>query len=158
MRKLIAAVVAFCAIAVAGCTQGVELDRMYQFDGAVFSISSDWDTEEDISDASSILWIRGNGFFMTLQANPDDSLYKDADDFRYSMRESFGMDAKFEETRKEDQTLIVCEWTREDGQRELIAAVLEDDGGFAQVFCAGVCEDPSTESSVRAMFNTIEIS
>lgn len=157
MRKLAAVVAVFFAMAVSGCTQGEKLDQMYQFDGAVFSISSDWETEEDISDASNILWIRGDGFFMTLQANPDDSLYNDADDFKYSMRESFGMDAKFEETRKEDQTLIVCEWTREDGQRELIAAVLEDNGGFAQVFCTGVCDDPSTESSVRAMFDTIEI-
>lgn len=159
MRKIAASVAAaaFCAIAVAGCNQGVKLDQMCQFDGAVFSIPSSWETEEDVDDLSSILWITGDGVAITIQANPDSSPYEDIDELKYDMRDSLGMDTEFEEIRKKDQTLVVCEWKTSDGTKELTAVVLEDDGGYAQMFALGACSDQQTEKTVRAVFDTLEV-
>lgn len=156
MRKLAAVVAVFFAMAVSGCTQSVELDQMCQFDGAVFSIPSSWETEEDVSDLSSILWITGENVLITLQADPDSSLYEDIDELKYDMRDSLGMDTKFEEIRKEDQTLVVCEWENSNG-KDLVAVVLEDDGGYAQMFALGACSDQQTEKTVRAVFDTLEV-
>ena len=156
MRKLAAAAAVFCAIAISGCSQRIELDHMCQFDGAVFSIPSSWETEEDEGDLSSILWITGDGVAMTLQADPDNSPYEDIDELKYHMRDSLGMDTKFEEIRKEDQTLVVCEWENSNG-KDLVAVVLEDDGGYAQMFTLGACGDQETEETVRAVFDTLEV-
>lgn len=160
MRKIAASVAAaaFCAIAVAGCNQGVKLDQMRQFDGAVFSIPSDWEVEEE--DDSDILFIAGGDedkVLILMQADPDQSLYEDPDEYMYAIRDSYGMNAEFEIKEKDDLTLVTYSAPCEDGGDYMGATVLEDNGGYAQMLSMGAVENEETALKLEAIFDTLEV-
>ena len=158
MRKLAAAAAVFCAIAITGCSQRIELDQMCQFDGAVFSIPSDWTTEEE--DDGDILLIAGGDedkVLMLVQADPDQSLYEDPDEYMYAMRDSYGMNAEFEIKEKDDLTLVTYSAPCEDGGDYMGAIVLEDNGGYAQMLNIGAVEDDETALKLDAIFDTLEV-